>query len=214
MAVGNVDLSRVNISLTEFQRMSDGKYNAGEVKLSGETGLKKVNNHARQRVALMRKAGTICQSPLSAAMLRRHILVLGRLDKFDFDRFKAEAEKMKSQAEKVAQLIDSNASVDDICNDIGDIFLACKDKVCDIYKKGPLDDVGPDDFFAYGVPMQILAMDAVPGLMNKVQAFFGREDVKALDFNAANGPAANAESLRYALDRATELPVELGDKNI
>ena len=39
------------------------------------------------------------------------------------------------------------------------IFLACKDKVCDIYKKGPLDDVGPDDFFVYGVPMQILAMD-------------------------------------------------------
>jgi len=147
MAVGNVDLSRVNISLTEFQRMSDGKYNAGEVKLSGETGLKKVNNHARQRVALMRKAGTICQSPLSAAMLRRHILVLGRLDKFDFDRFKAEAEKMKSQAEKVAQLIDSNASVDDICNAIGDVFLACKDKVCDIYKKGPLDDVGPARVF-------------------------------------------------------------------
>ena len=50
--------------------------------------------------------------------------------------------------------------------------------------------------------------------MDKIQAFFGREDVKALDFNAANGPAANAESLRYALDRAAELPVELGDKNI
>ena len=94
------------------------------------------------------------------------------------------------------------------------IFLACKDKVCDIYKKGPLDDVGPDDFFTYGVPMQILALDAVPGLMDKIQAFFGREDVKALDFDAANGPAANARSLRYALDRAAELPVELGDKNI
>ena len=39
------------------------------------------------------------------------------------------------------------------------ISLACKDKVCDIYKKRPLDDVGPDDFFVYGVPMQILAMD-------------------------------------------------------
>ena len=89
------------------------------------------------------------------------------------------------------------------------ISLACKDKVCDIYKKGPLDDVGPDDFFAYGVPMQILALDAVPGLMDKVQAFYDRADVKALDFNAANGPAANAESLRYALDRAAELPVEL-----
>ena len=30
MAVGNIDLSKVNISLAEFQRMSDGKYNAGE----------------------------------------------------------------------------------------------------------------------------------------------------------------------------------------
>ena len=96
----------------------------------------------------------------------------------------------------------------------GNISLACKDKVCDIYKKGPLDDVGPDDFFAYGVPMQILALDAVPGLMDRVQAFYDRADVKALDFNAANGPAANAESLRYALDRAAELPVEFGNKNI
>ena len=38
IAVGNIDLSRVNISLAEFQKMSDGKYNAGEVKLSSETG--------------------------------------------------------------------------------------------------------------------------------------------------------------------------------
>ena len=68
-----------------------------------------------------------------------------------------------------------------------------------------------DDFFAYGVPMQILALDAVPGLMDKIQAFFAREDVKALDFESANGPGANAESLRYALDRAAELPVESGN---
>ena len=68
-----------------------------------------------------------------------------------------------------------------------------------------------DDFFAYGVPMQILALDAVPGLMDKIQAFFDRADVKVLDFDAANGPAANAGSLRYALDRAAELPVELGN---
>ena len=53
--------------------------------------------------------------------------------------------------------------------------------------------------------------NAVPGLMDKVQAFFGREDVKALDFDATNGPAANARSLRYALDRAAELPVEFGN---
>ena len=48
MAVGSIDLSRVNISLAEFQKMSDGKYNAGEVKLSSETGLKKVNNHVHR----------------------------------------------------------------------------------------------------------------------------------------------------------------------
>ena len=39
MAVGNIDLSKVNLSLAEFQKMSDGKYNVGEVKLSSETGL-------------------------------------------------------------------------------------------------------------------------------------------------------------------------------
>jgi hypothetical protein len=166
--------------------------------------------HARQRASLIRKAGTLCQSPISASILRRHILVIARPAKFDFDKFKAEAEKMKPLAEKVAHLIDTNASVDDICNAIGDIFLACEDRVCDIYKKGPLDDVGPDDFFAYGLPMQILALDSVPGLMDKIQTFFAREDVQSLDFDAANGPAANAESLRYALTRAAELPVEIG----
>ena len=39
MAVGNFSLSKVNISLAEFQKMSDGKYNAGEVRLSSETGV-------------------------------------------------------------------------------------------------------------------------------------------------------------------------------
>jgi hypothetical protein len=173
---------------------------------------KLASDHASQRAALIRKADTFCQSPISSAILRRHILVIARPDKFDFDKFKAEAEKMKPQAEKVARLIDSKASVDDICNAIGDIFLTCKDRGCDIYKKGPLDDVGPDDFFAYGVPMQILALDSVPGLMDKIQAFYDREDVKALDFDAVNGPAANAKSLCYAPDRAAELPVEVGPR--
>ncbi len=171
---------------------------------------KLASDRAHQRASLIRKVGLLCQSPVSAAILRRHILVLARPDKFDFDKFKAEAEKMKPQAEKVAGLIDSGASVDDICNAIGDIFLTCKARVDDIYKKGPLDDVGPDDYFAHGVPMQILALDAVPVLMDKIQAFFVREDVQSLDFEAAGGSAANAQSLRYALDRAAELPVEPG----
>ena len=45
MAVTGINLSNVNISLAEFQKMSNGKYNAGEVKLASETGLQKVNNH-------------------------------------------------------------------------------------------------------------------------------------------------------------------------
>ncbi len=40
-----IDLSRVNISLQQFQSISSGKYNAGEVKLASETKLGKVNNH-------------------------------------------------------------------------------------------------------------------------------------------------------------------------
>ena len=44
-----VDLSKVNISIYEFQRISKGDFNAGEVKLAGENKLAKMNNHVRQR---------------------------------------------------------------------------------------------------------------------------------------------------------------------
>ena len=40
-----IDLTRVNISLAQFQDISSGKYNAGEVRLSDETSLAKMNNH-------------------------------------------------------------------------------------------------------------------------------------------------------------------------
>ena len=40
-----LDLANVNISLTEFQSIASGKYNAGEVKLASETKLGKINNH-------------------------------------------------------------------------------------------------------------------------------------------------------------------------
>ena len=46
-----IDLSRVNISLQQFQSISSGKYNAGEVKLASETKLDKVNNHVSRRGA-------------------------------------------------------------------------------------------------------------------------------------------------------------------
>ena len=41
----SINLSKVNISLNEFQRLSIGEHNAGEVKLAGETKLAKMNHH-------------------------------------------------------------------------------------------------------------------------------------------------------------------------
>ena len=43
-----IDLSRVNISLQQFQDISRGEYNAGEVKLAGESKLAKMNNHVHR----------------------------------------------------------------------------------------------------------------------------------------------------------------------
>ena len=40
-----INLAKVNITLNEFRRLSLGDYNAGEVKLAGETKLAKMNNH-------------------------------------------------------------------------------------------------------------------------------------------------------------------------
>ncbi len=44
-----IDLANVNISLDQFQRISSGKYNAGEVKLGSETTLSMMNNHVHLR---------------------------------------------------------------------------------------------------------------------------------------------------------------------
>ena len=40
-----IDLANVDISLKEFDRVASGKYNAGEVKLTGTHKLGKINNH-------------------------------------------------------------------------------------------------------------------------------------------------------------------------
>lgn len=41
----SINLSNVNISLAEFQRLAKGDYNAGEVRLASENKLEKMNNH-------------------------------------------------------------------------------------------------------------------------------------------------------------------------
>ena len=43
-----VSLANVNISLQQFQEISSGKYNAGEIRLTGQNSLGKVNNHISQ----------------------------------------------------------------------------------------------------------------------------------------------------------------------
>ena len=45
-----VNLGNVNISLKEFQKVSEGVHNAGEVKLSGENALTKMNNHVTVKI--------------------------------------------------------------------------------------------------------------------------------------------------------------------
>ena len=40
-----INFGNVNISLRQFQEISSGKYNAGEVKLTSETQIDKVNDH-------------------------------------------------------------------------------------------------------------------------------------------------------------------------
>ncbi len=44
-----VNLSNVNIQISQFQEVASGEINAGEVKLIGETSIDKVNNHVLRR---------------------------------------------------------------------------------------------------------------------------------------------------------------------
>ena len=43
-----INLANVNISLQQFHAISSGKYNAGEIRLTGQNSLGKVNNHISQ----------------------------------------------------------------------------------------------------------------------------------------------------------------------
>ena len=44
-----IDFSRVNVTLKQFQKISSGDYNAGEIRLTGQNSLGKVNNHVYKR---------------------------------------------------------------------------------------------------------------------------------------------------------------------
>lgn len=40
-----INLANINISLQQFQKISSGKFNAGEIRITGRTSLGKVNDH-------------------------------------------------------------------------------------------------------------------------------------------------------------------------
>ncbi len=40
-----IDFSNVNVTIQQFQKIASGKYNAGEIRLTGRNSLGKVNNH-------------------------------------------------------------------------------------------------------------------------------------------------------------------------
>ena len=64
-----INLANVNVSIQQFQSISTGKYNAGEVKLTSETTLGQVNNHVTFTGSN--------QTPLTASFMRRRIWTRG-----------------------------------------------------------------------------------------------------------------------------------------
>ncbi len=46
-----IDFSNVRLTIQQFQSVSDGKFNAGEVRLTSETGIEKVNNFVGRKFA-------------------------------------------------------------------------------------------------------------------------------------------------------------------
>ena len=45
----SINLAHVNVTIQQFQEISSGKYNAGEVRLRGANGLDKMNDHVDRR---------------------------------------------------------------------------------------------------------------------------------------------------------------------
>jgi hypothetical protein len=71
-----INLANVNISLQQFQKISSGKYNAGEVKLADESTLEKMNNHVHltgQNIEAIshREVLAIKEAPRSSAFRRK-----------------------------------------------------------------------------------------------------------------------------------------------
>ena len=161
---------------------------------------------ARERADILRKAGSLGLSPNAAAAIRTHLLTLNKTRGIDLDAIKAAAPDLAGLVAEIASLIDSNAPAADVFAKIGEIQRAAANRVAKMLE-GKGGEVGPDEKSSMGLPMEFFAIDAVEGLTDKLFAFFGREDVKDLDFMDVNSPAFDAYDTHKAIADANQLNI-------
>ena len=83
-----INLGNVNISLRQFQDISSGKYNAGEVKLTSETGIDKVNNHVTMKFLNNTKISHVEVLAIKNAFVTA--LKVGGVDAYELNRIRQE----------------------------------------------------------------------------------------------------------------------------
>ncbi|MBR4611404.1 MAG: hypothetical protein IKO40_01680 [Kiritimatiellae bacterium] len=159
---------------------------------------------ARERVAILRKAGSLGLSKNAAAVLKTHLLTLNKTRDIDLDAIKAASTDLAAQAAEIASLIASNASAERVFAKIGEIQRAAANRVARMLE-GKGGEIGPDEKMAMAIPMAFFAFDAIEGFTDKLFAFFEREDVKNLDFMDANSPAFAAVDTYKAIADAKKL---------
>ncbi len=118
-----IDLSKVNISIQQFQNISSGKYNAGEVKLENETTLGKINNHvhftgsnakalSHQEVLAVKNAfiKALSQNGVDAAEIARIRRDLGLSADTGIDKSLHERSLRPLTRQQVREILDRNAA--------------------------------------------------------------------------------------------------------
>ena len=118
-----INLNNVNISLNEFQRLSEGKYNAGEVRLANESTLEKMNNHVHRtgknvevishaEVLAIKEAlvKALSQHGVQADELSRVRSELGLASTGDADRTMRLRSVKPLSRQQIREILDRNAS--------------------------------------------------------------------------------------------------------
>ena len=153
---------------------------------------------ARERVAILRKAGSMGLSHNAEVVLRTHLLTLNKTRNIDLDAIKAASKDLAAQAEEIAGLIDSNAPIESVFAKLGEIQRTAANRVAKMLE-GKGGEVGPDEKMAMAIPMAFFAFDAIAGFTDKLFAFFEREDVKNCDFTNFESPAFAAVDTHKAI---------------